>query len=317
MESVRRFFKRKAEGDSSPTSSLPAKRRKTFPSGIKLLHDSKNSVVDTPRLVSLNRPRTSGNLPSHLYSIIFVHGLTGDREKTWTARGAASPWPHTLLPTRVNNARILTFGYDSYVADWHGMVSKSRVGDHSMNLLSAVATYRVNDDTALVEAGQRPEDHLRSILYSTRGILFLGTPHHGSGLAEWAEKLARSIGVLKQINSEIIAVLRRDSEVLARIQGGFHAMIRSRNKDGLQPIEITCFYEELPLPGVGVVVPSHSAILPGYIPIGIRGNHMDMTKFEGEDDPGFEAVTGELCRWIKGVAVQKQQEEQQRSISRM
>jgi hypothetical protein len=175
---------------------------------------------------------------------------------------------------------------------------------------------------------------LRSILYSTRGILFLGTPHHGSGLAEWAEKLARSIGVLKQTNSEIIAVLKRDSEVLARIQGSFHAIIRSRSKDGLRPIEITCFYEELPLPGVGVVskvtdipvtlrskkvyqvVPSYSAILPGYIPIGIRSNHMDMTKFEGEDDPGFEAVTGELCRWIKGVAAQKRQEGQQRSMSR-
>ncbi|KAH0544912.1 hypothetical protein FGG08_000992 [Glutinoglossum americanum] len=309
MENVRRLFKRKAEGrehDSSPTSSPPAKRRKTFPSGIKLLHQSKNNIVD----------------------IIFVHGLTGDREKTWTARGTASPWPHTLLPARVANARILTFGYDAYVADWHGMVSRNRIGDHSMNLLSAVATYRANDDTnsrpivfvchslgglALVEAGQRPEDHLRSILYSTRGILFLGTPHHGSGLAEWAEKLSRSIGVLKQTNSEIVAVLRSDSEVLARIQSSFHTMIRSRSKDGLQPIEITCFYEELPLPGVGVVVPSHSAILPGYIPIGIRSNHMDITKFEGEGDPGFEAVTGELCRWIKGVAAQKRQE--QRSIS--
>jgi len=43
---------------------------------------------------------------------------------------------------------------------------------------------------------------------------------------------------------------------------------------------------------------------------------MDITKFDGEDDPGFEAVTGELCQWIKGVAVQQRQEEQRRSISR-
>ena len=26
---------------------------------------------------------------------------------------------------------------------------------------------------------------------------------------------------------------------------------------------------------------------------------MDMTKFEGEDDPGFITVVGELRRWIK------------------
>lgn len=47
------------------------------------------------------------------------------------------------------------------------------------------------------------------------------------------------------------------------------------------------------------VVPSYSAVLPGYIPIGIRNTHMDMTKFEREDNPGFVAVAGELRRWTK------------------
>ena len=51
--------------------------------------------------------------------------------------------------------------------------------------------------------------------------------------------------------------------------------------------------------GIGQVVPQDSAILPGYIPIGIRGNHMDMTKFASADDPGFQAVCGELRRWTK------------------
>jgi hypothetical protein len=51
------------------------------------------------------------------------------------------------------------------------------------------------------------------------------------------------------------------------------------------------------------VVTSHSAILPGYVPIGIRRNHMDMTKFEHGDDPGFIAVVGEIRRWIKELTV--------------
>jgi protein SERAC1 len=88
----------------------------------------------------------------------------------------------------------------------------------------------------------------------------MGTPHHGSGLAHWAEGLAKTIGVLKQTNPEILAVLRSDSEVLARVQDAFHTMIRSRAQVGqLRPIEITCFFEELPLPGVGIV---SSALLP-------------------------------------------------------
>ncbi len=49
-------------------------------------------------------------------------------------------------------------------------------------------------------------------------------------------------------------------------------------------------------------MPSHSAILPGYIPIGIWANHMDMTKFEHEEDPGFIAVAGELRRWTKSLS---------------
>ncbi|MCJ1265678.1 hypothetical protein MMC22_005558 [Lobaria immixta] len=172
------------------------------------------------------------------------------------------------------------------------------------NAENSVVEYREDDDTALIAARQRPENHLQNILHSTRGIIFLGTPHHGAGLAMWAEKLARSIGLLKQTSPQILAVLERDSEVLARIQDHFHTMIRSRNKDGFQPIEITCFYEELPLQGVGIVVPSQSAILPGYIPIGIRCNHIDMTRFEREDDPGFTAIAGELRRWIKEMIPQ-------------
>jgi protein SERAC1 len=105
----------------------------------------------------------------------------------------------------------------------------------------------------LTAARQRPEKHLHCILEATRGIVFLGTPHHGSALAQWAEMLAKSLGLIKQTNPEIITVLKSDSEVLARIQDNFHTMIRARNLSGLQPIEITCFFEELPLPGIGVV----------------------------------------------------------------
>jgi hypothetical protein len=47
------------------------------------------------------------------------------------------------------------------------------------------------------------------------------------------------------------------------------------------------------------VVPSYSAVLPGYVPIVIRDNHMGMTKFDDLDDPAFIAVAGELRRWSK------------------
>jgi protein SERAC1 len=85
-------------------------------------------------------------------SIVFIHGLTGDREKTWTAPGAERPWPQELLPTEpgFSQARILTFGYDAYVADWKSVVSKNRVGEHARNLMSRLANYRDRDETVSI-----------------------------------------------------------------------------------------------------------------------------------------------------------------------
>jgi protein SERAC1 len=80
-------------------------------------------------------------------SIVFVHGLTGDREKTWTAPDAAGPWPSVILPLEIPDARIMSFGYDAYVTDWRGMVSKNKIGNHAMDLLTSLATYRESHDS--------------------------------------------------------------------------------------------------------------------------------------------------------------------------
>lgn len=81
------------------------------------------------------------------FSIVFIHGLTGDREATWTARGATEPWPQTLLPSILPTARVLAFGYDACVVDWRGLVSQNFIGNHAWNLLTSLALYRDGDDT--------------------------------------------------------------------------------------------------------------------------------------------------------------------------
>ncbi|KAI1742224.1 hypothetical protein F4680DRAFT_464108 [Xylaria scruposa] len=291
-------WRRKARAKSdNPSQPDP----KAFPSGIKELYcPPAGSTVD----------------------IVFIHGLTGDRERTWSTKNASEPWPKTLLASKLKTARILTFGYDAYVADWKTVVSQNRIRNHSSNLLNSLAHYRQEkEDTnehpiifvchslgglvckdALSKARERTEQRFKSILRSVRGIVFIGTPHYGSSLAVWAEQLSIYIGVVKRTNNKILEVLRRDSEVLARIQEGFHTMIQARSAEGLEPIEITCFYEELPLQGVGFVVPQESAIIHPYNFIGIRKNHMDMCRFEIAGDEGFVSIYGELDRWIKEIA---------------
>ncbi|KAK0622531.1 hypothetical protein B0T14DRAFT_425223, partial [Immersiella caudata] len=281
--------------NSPPT---PHSMASGFPLGIKLLFDPEHAIVD----------------------IVFVHGLGGHRELTWTASGASKPWPQLLLPSKLPNARILTFGYDASVADWNRMVSQNRVANHAWGLLTSLAAHRQGDETserpiifvchslgglvcedALFTSRQRDEKHLNDILRSTRGIAFLGTPHRAANLARWAELFSRHLGLVKQTDKEIAAVLRHDSELLARIQDGFHTMILACNKNNKDTVEIACFYEQLPLPVVGHIVTQDSAILPGYIPIGIHANHMDMAKFGSDNDPGFVSVCAELRRWIKDI----------------
>ena len=42
-----------------------------------------------------------------------------------------------------------------------------------------------------------------------------------------------------------------------------------------------------------------SATMSGYTSISIHSNHMEMTKFQSSDDPGFESIAEELRRWVK------------------
>ncbi|KAK7971551.1 hypothetical protein PG989_016567 [Apiospora arundinis] len=249
--------------------------------------------------------------------VVFVHGLKGDRDRTWTAPGSDTSWIETLLPLELPDCHILSYGYDSNPVSMRGVVSSNTIGNHAKNFLSLLSSHRAQSrsidrpiilvahsmgglmcEDALLESQNSPETHLRVILECTSGILFLGTPHSGSGLATSAERLAKLIGLIKNINPKILAVLRSDSEVLSRIQDAFHTMLRSRACDGFDPINISCCYEELPMAGIGEVVPKTSAILPGYTAIGIRSNHRDMVRFSSPDDPGFLSITGELKRWI-------------------
>jgi protein SERAC1 len=98
-------------------------------------------------------------------------------------------------------------------------------------------------------------------------------------------------------------VLRAGNEFLEALLSEFADMIRELQRDG-RAIDINCFYEELPMPVVGYVVPKKYAIFDGHPHFSIRANHRDMVRFSSSDETGFKRLIGELRTWVKSCEPQ-------------
>ncbi|KAK8143516.1 hypothetical protein G3M48_007138 [Beauveria asiatica] len=282
-------FSQSADG-SAPTP--------TFPDGVQVLHDCPDAGVD----------------------ICFVHGLTGDRETTWTAQGQHIPWPGVLLPSELPRARILTYGYDAYVVR-RSVASTNRLMDHATSLLNDLTADRAGRNAsarplifvahslgglvckeAILLSRNNPGPHLRSIFDHVVGIIFMGTPHKGSWMANWAKIPASALGLVKSTNKSLLKILEADDQFLQSIQSRFWSMVRELREGG-RPFEVTCFFEGLPFPVAGTVVPTESATLEGYPSFSIHANHQDMVKFSSAEDNNFKRLLWELKRWQEQAGI--------------
>ncbi|KAI0420903.1 Alpha/Beta hydrolase protein [Xylaria grammica] len=243
-----------------------------------------------------------------LTSIIFLHGLTGHRERTWTAAGEDKPWPESLLPSDLPTARIITYGYDADVVHLTRPAGQNTVREHATSLINDLTSLRADANgrpiifvvhslgglvcqDALLVCNNPNENIQRDILLSTRGIAFLGTPHAGADLERFATAVANIVSLVKKPNRRLLQVLNRNSETLANIKNGFLTMVNRRLEDGLKPIKLHAFIEEQPVDFLRCrVVEPDSARIPGHGFDAIPANHMDMTKFRTVSDIGYKRV---------------------------
>ncbi|KAI4087438.1 MAG: hypothetical protein LQ344_006774 [Seirophora lacunosa] len=151
---------------------------------------------------------------------------------------------------------------------------------------------------ALLVSRGAAESWMNALLESTAGIAFLGTPHSGSNLADWASILAKFSGLVRPTNKAIVSVLQPGSEMLANLQQEFHTMLNALQTQGRPVPRIYCFFEELPYNGaVGLIAPRHSAILSRYGNQGVHANHVGMTRFADRMDQGYQNVCNQLRIW--------------------
>ncbi|KIL89240.1 hypothetical protein FAVG1_07634 [Fusarium avenaceum] len=274
------------------SAAIIASKEATFPDGITTWHTPTDASVD----------------------ICFVHGLSGDRDKTWTGGTSSEPWPAVILPSLLPNARLMTFGYDAYAVG-KPVASTNRLEDHANSLLKDLSDVRNSTSSttrrlifvahsfggivckaAMIKSQNSPENHFREIFNSVTSIAFMGTPHRGSWIANWAKTPARALGYVKSTSTNLLQVLSTDNEYLDYIGVTFLEMLRALSKGGRE-IRITCFFEELPMRGYGCIVSRESATFAGYQSVSIHGNHSNMVKFASPEDNGFKRLLGELKRW--------------------
>lgn len=263
--------------------------------GIKILYDTPNAVMD----------------------ICFIHGLTGDRESTWTADGQQETWPKALLGPALK-ARIFTFGFDIYDTTTT-IDSSNRIRGHGNRLLHELTHMRGESSTisrdlvivahsigglickqSMLLSDNHSSNYLRALSKSLRGVIFMGCPNQGSWMTHWATISASALGFLESTNTSLLDVFNVGKEPVEEIQDKFLVLVHDRTRKSMI-INITCYFEELPTNEAGLVVPKSSATLSGYDYYGINATHADMVKFVSTQDTGYQLVASQLQQWQRGI----------------
>jgi len=248
------------------------------------------------------------------FDIVFVHGLFGNRINTWTA-DKGPLWPQKLLSQDVTDARIFTFGYDADVIKLNldEELTEGTMETHAADLCERLSSFR-----AMTESSDRPlifvahslgglicaqlvvkgalgaeTDNVAIVSNNTRGMIFLGTPFHGSPIAPLAKVFSRMVSVLRNTHTQKVKDLEQKSEKLRILAESFASALHQRIRDNKE-IRVAFFHETKTLNGV-LVVPELNARIPGFGDhASIEANHEKMCKFADPEEPGYQSVVAAI-----------------------
>ncbi|KAK3900045.1 Alpha/Beta hydrolase protein [Staphylotrichum tortipilum] len=239
--------------------------------------------------------------------VVAVHGLNGDCFRTWIHEeptGEKTMWLKELLLPNLPRTRAMTFGYNASVV---GNTSVMGIRENARSLLTFLRNKREGDGTyrrRLVFVGHslggiiikqalrlaRNEPKLFGhIADCTKGIVFFGTPHRGTDVANWGEVIAgiKAASFGTRPKTPFLKMLRYNSKDLLDLSDEFRTI--AENYALMSFVEANTFRK------VGrVIVAHHSAILglPHEDYLHLPGDHSSMVKFSASpDDAGrFDAV---------------------------
>ncbi|TVY15310.1 Protein SERAC1 [Lachnellula arida] len=228
-------------------------------------------------------------------------------------------WPVAILPTVLPDTRNFTWGYDAGVDAFNTSVGHNNVEQHANDLLTDIANLIDKHEhvkfpiifvvhslggivvkEALNISSQSEIQRLKGVAAATHGVLFLGTPHRGSGSATIGKHAYRiSRLATKRPNIKLLRSLEKNSDTLKSISNRF------RSTQQKWDIKISSFYEDREVRKYflfhSLIVDNESAQIGhvGEEVSSIPKNHRDMTKFTSIEEVGFDRVSSQLRRWVK------------------
>lgn len=159
------------------------------------------------------------------------------------------------------------------------------------------------------------------IYSSVIGMIFLGTPHRGSDLAN-SETLDKFYGLIAKtqtfvVQDDLLKTIAQDNTILMDTVHDFTRDLNTRTP----PPKVFCFFEERPTP-VGRIagientprefmVNEASGSLHGHKKMGWTVDHFEMNKFEDAEDRYYRDVVGQIQNMLDASEdIMKEREDQ-------
>ena len=157
-------------------------------------------------------------------------------------------------------------------------------------------------------------DNIAIISNNARGMVFLGTPFHGSPVAPYFKTLSNMVSILHQTHTQKVKDLEQKSEKLRILAESFSSALHQRIRADKE-VRVAFFHETKKLRGLLVsflmtskmcrlpviltpilkIVPELNARLPGFGDhASIDGDHSAICKFGDQEDPGYQSVVAAI-----------------------
>tara|TARA_R110002074_G_C12548406_1_gene666351 strand:+ start:219 stop:1439 length:1221 start_codon:yes stop_codon:yes gene_type:complete len=241
---------------------------------------------------------------SALLDVVFVHGLTGNHNDTWTHK-SGSFWPRWLAED-FQTINVYSAGYDSSIFASLSKGDGASLVDRATMLLDRLASRKAPNTPILfvthslgglvvkqmLRRSQDASSHRRSRLCeNVKGVVFLATPHQGTHLAKSLNS------VLQIITSNTVKELSHGLEPLIDLSNWFSSWATRRN------LKVECYYEVEKYKGVLVVDKlTANPNVSGCDPIALQADHIEIAKLESRNSQLYQSISSVLSELLLEVS---------------